>query len=475
MTSLKVIDLAKAAKARLFGDANAVVTNIVIDSRECEEGSMFVCVAGENTDGHKYVEQAYENGARVFLMSNITATEEFTRKHSDITLVFVKDTEFAFMLMANWYMTLIGVKKVAVTGSVGKTTTKSLVAAVLAQKYKTVCSQKNYNTQLGICMTAFLANPDTEIIVFEMGMDRKGEIHDYCAWVKPDTAIITVIGDSHLEKLGSKEAIADAKLEITDFLEYGDALIYNSDSPFLDLHTLSKKTKMNYVPIPVGSRDEASVKLLSIIDGGLSGISFDLKTKYEDLHIRLPLLGKHNAINAALAVTCGMLYDVPSEAIVQALSQVSGTDRRLAFEDINGLLLLDDSYNANPASMKAALEVLMGIKARRHVAILADMYELGEDEEEGHKEVGAKAAELGVDFLVAIGNNSKLMADAAFEKIQEMESDKQSPMSITRFPDTVSAMEKIMGLIGRGDAVLIKGSNATKVSAIAEMIRSLKS
>lgn len=465
MESIRIKDLAKAAQARLFGNAALSVSSIVIDSRETAPASMFVCIVGENNDGHKYVESAYENGCRVFLMSDVDVVSSFMQKHEDVGVILVSDTEEAFRLMAEWYLNSLTVKKIGVTGSVGKTTTKSLVSAVLSEKYRVVCNDKNYNTKLGLCMTTFKANRDTQIIVYEMGMDRAGEIDEYCSWVKPNTAIITVIGDSHLERLGSKEAIADAKLEITHRLRQGDALIYNSDSPFLDMFTLSKRTQMNFTPIAVGQRDSV-VHIEKVVDNGLKGISFVLKTKDEKLKISLPLLGKHNAINAALAATCGLTYEVPKEKIIKALANASGTDRRLAYEDINGLTLLDDSYNANPASMAAGLDVLASVKAKRHVAILADMYELGEDEESGHIQTGEKAGEVGVDLLIAIGRNASLMADGALSKSRKI--------SVVKFKDVESAAEKIMSLLAAGDAVLVKGSNATRVSAVAEMIRSMK-
>ncbi len=466
MKKLRVVDLAKASKSRLFGDSKAIIDNIVIDSREAKTGSMFVCIVGEINDGHDFADGAYAKGCRVFLMSDMNAVSKLMKDYEDATVILAHDTQQAFKNMAEWYLGLLDVKKIGVTGSVGKTTTKSLVADILSTKYKTVCSQKNYNTNLGLYMTTFLANLDTEMIVYEMGMDKKNEIDGYCSWVKPDTGIITIIGDSHLEKLGSKEAIADAKLEITHYMERGNSLIYNSDSPFLDMYSLKKRTKMNFIAIPVGGRDEASVKIRNLEDKGLKGISFDLKLIDEEIHIDLPLLGTHNAINAALAATCGILYDVPVAGITKALASVAGTDRRLAFEDVNGLLLLDDSYNANPASMAAGLEVLSKIEADRHVAILGDMYELGEDEQKGHIQTGAKAGELGIDLLIAIGRNACLMAEGAMTKSDNI--------SIIRFPNVDAAAERVMTLIGPGDAVLVKGSNSTKVSKIAEMIRSLK-
>jgi len=463
---LKIVELAKAGKARLFGNSELVINNIVIDSRETKEASLFVCVVGEVNDGHKFANQSYENGCRAFLMSDINAAEEMLKSHEDAAVLLTQDTVESFKSMAEWYINDLGVKRIGITGSVGKTTTKSLTAAVLSKKYNVVCSQKNYNTQLGLCMTSFLADENTNIIVYEMGMDKSGEIDSYVSWVKPETALITVIGDSHLERLGSKENIAKAKFEITNYMTEENALIFNSDSPFMDMYTLSRMTKCNFAPIPVGSKAEASAKLENIIDKGLAGISFDLVIGHNRASFDLPLLGKHNAINAALAASCGIYYGLSIDEIKDALANVSGTDRRLAFEDIKGLLLLDDSYNANPASMCAAVDVLMGIKAPRHVAILADMYELGIDEISGHRMVGEKVGESGVNLLIAIGQKAEILKSSALS---------MNPKMLTcTFEKVENSIEDIMKLIGPGDAVLVKGSNATKVSKVAETIRALK-
>ncbi len=466
MEKLNITQLAKAGGARLFGNADTVIERVVIDSRECTENTLFVCIIGDVNDGHRFTENAYELGCKAFLMSDAYAASEMLQKHDDISVVLTQDTQECFRKMAEWYIDFIGVKRIGVTGSVGKTTTKTLTAAVLAKKYSVVSSQKNYNTQLGLCMTSFLADLGTDIIVYEMGMDRKGEIDSYCKWVKPETGIITVIGDSHLERLGSKGNIAKAKFEITNYFKEDDVLIYNSDSPFMDIYSLGRLTKGNYVPIPVGTRDDASVKILNIEDRGLGGIRFGLQLKTESITITLPLLGVHNAINAALAATCGILYNIEVRDIIDALAKVSGADRRLAFEDVNGLLLLDDSYNANPASMCAAIDVLMRIKADRHVAILSDMYELGSDEISGHMIVGSKVGESGVDMLIAVGKKAELMAQMAGEK--------NSDIKIVCFEKTEESLEKIIELVGPGDAVLVKGSNATKIGSVAAMLRSLK-
>ncbi|MBR5926342.1 MAG: UDP-N-acetylmuramoyl-tripeptide--D-alanyl-D-alanine ligase, partial [Firmicutes bacterium] len=353
MRTLQLSTLAMVSKSKLIGNLANSATSFVIDSRQAFDGTIFVCVKGPNNDGHKYAESAYNQGCRVFVMSDFAACDAMCSAHSDASVIFCDNTEDAFRDMAKWYIDYLGVKKVAVTGSVGKTTTKTLTAKVLASRYNVVSSQKNYNTHLGICMTSFLADENTDIIVYEMGMDHTGEIEGFCSWVNPDTCLITLIADSHLERLGSKEAIADAKLEITKFMSDDKALIYNCDSPFLDKENLIRRTKMNFMPVPVGFGEEASVRIADVRVRGLVGLSFDMIVRDEIREVKLPLLGKHNASNAALAVVCGMIYGIPMKDAAAALSDVSGVEKRLASEDVNGVLLLDDSYNANPASMAA--------------------------------------------------------------------------------------------------------------------------
>lgn len=465
MKELSTMILADAAHAKLLGREDTAVKDIVIDSRAAGPEVMFVCIIGEINDGHKFAESAYGLGSRVFLMSDEKAAEAMLSAHDDACVILCDDTNIAFRDMAKWYIDDLGVRKIGVTGSVGKTTTKALTAAVLAEQYNVVCAQKNYNTHLGMCMTSFLADDSTDFIVFEMGMDRKNEIHEYCEWVRPETALITVIADSHLERLGSHEAIADAKLEITHFMTDECRLIYNADSPFLDDENLKNRTKMNFTAIPVGKGKDAAFVLSDVELKGIGGVSFRLTGGGESHTFELPLLGEHNAANAALAIACGMQYGIPMELAAAALKNARGTEKRLAFEHVNGMLLLDDSYNANPASMIAGLSVLDNVEAERKIAVLADMYELGSDEIPGHFKVGEKAGEV-CDVLFAAGKHADLYEEGA-RKVSER-------IKVFKFPDAKAAEDAVLAFVKSGDAVLVKGSNSTKVSVIAEKIRDLK-
>ncbi len=455
--------LAAAAEGRLFGEDGIQVGSVCIDSRKAQAGSLFVCIKGESNDGHDFAPGAYESGCRAFLMTDPQKASDFLQTHTDTAIVLAQDARQALRAMAAAYIGQFSLKRIAVTGSVGKTTTKELTAAVMSAKYRTVRTQKNLNTDLGLALTCFLADETTEAVVFEMGMDRKGEIEEDCSWIRPECCIITNIGISHLEKLGSREAIADAKLEITKHMDPQDPLIYNCDSDFLGRADLDERTARNFVAVPVGTSEEAEIRITDVTDRGAEGISFELSRKRSSIRVDLPLLGVHNAGNAALAFACGLWYGISPAACAEALAGASGETGRLSAEDLGDVYLIDDSYNASPASMAAALGVLASVKAGRRVAVLADMYELGSAETEGHIKTGEKAAECGVDLLIAVGESAKYYVQGALSV--------SSKMSAVRFPSADAAAARISSLVMPGDAVLVKGSNSTGVGRVAEALR----
>ncbi len=445
--------LGSACGAQLFGDKEYKVRDVKIDSRACGEGDLFVCIVGEVNNGHRYARSAYDLGCRAFL------TSEDIDVPSDANILRVKDTNEAIKQMALAYVEQFSIKRLAVTGSVGKTSTKMLTAAVMSAKYNTLCTQKNLNTHLGMCLTCFLADENTECIVFEMGMDKAGEISSYVEWVRPELAIITNVGVSHLESLGSRDAIADAKLEITEQFGDDNILVVNSRSDYL-------KTEEE---IRARSRSRAAYKIVRVgVDldytdfaaCGTDGISF----KIRGVDFRLPLLGEHNALDATLAVAAGLEYGISLEEASAALAKVEATDRRLKAEDINGILLIDDSYNASPDSMKAGLSALAALPANRHIAVLGDMLELGAAEESGHIDVGRFAAARGVDVFITTGAHKELY----FRGIHESGI---KSISTLAFDSLDSLKDMVLQVIKPGDAVLVKGSNSTHFGTVAELIR----
>lgn len=462
MKATDVKFLARAAGASLRGNADAVAFGVKIDSRECSSGDMFVCVIGERDDGHKYTMDAYERGCRIFLMSDEWRAVELIERDPEATVMLVEDSAEGFKRMAAAYIERFPLRKVAITGSVGKTSTKSYTAAILAERYNVVSSQKNLNTHLGICLTCFQADETTEIAVFEMGMDRPGEIGEYVDWVFPETGVITYIGTSHLEKLGSRDAIAEGKLQIVKNFSNENVLIYNSDSDYLSEAEIARRTGGEFRMFSVGSSEHCDLRVRSLRACESGGISFALEHGISRQVINMPVLGTHNAINAALAAAVGLVYGVDLEAAAKALSEPGHNPRRLELHEIAGVLLIDDSYNASPESMKAALDAFDKLRAERKIAILADMLELGSGEQGGHEAVGIRIASSTVDKLYAIGPRAKTYVQPASYKndIQIIYSEKLEMVE-----------DRIMRDIGPGDAVLIKGSNITGVADLAQRLK----
>lgn len=455
--------LAKAADARLLGNTDAVVCDVEIDSRNAEEGEMFVCVVGEINDGHNFAGDAYERGCRIFLMSDEWKAIEMAEKDRDVCVILAEDTSAAFRDMAKAYLDQFKLKKIAITGSVGKTSTRNFTAAVLSEKYNTICSQKNYNTHLGLCLTCFAADSSTEVIVFEMGMDRKNEIAEYVDWIFPETAVITNIGISHLEKLGSRDAIADAKLEITKNFHGGNLLIYNALSDYLSEAEIKSRAPGDYRLFSVG-RENCDLNFSEAVYSEAGGIDFTLSSGEANASVHMDLLGRHNAVDAALAAAVGLSLDVDLESAARGLAKVKPQYRRLNAVKHAGITIIDDTYNASPDSMKAALDVMGSIKAERKICILADMLELGEASEDGHLEVGRAACGKGIELLYAIGKSADLYRKGAeadpsikvicAEKLEELEG-------------------QISDELESGDAVLIKGSNVTGVAGLAQRLMAL--
>ena len=454
--------LASAAKAKLLGRQDNIVTDVKIDSREAGSGDLFVCVIGDINDGHDYIAGAFANGCRIYLMSRQDKAELLLSKDPEATVILAEDTQIAFRDMAKAYLDQFDVKKLAITGSVGKTSTRTYTDAVLSSRYHTKSSQKNLNTHLGLCLTCFRAEEDTQVMVFEMGMDRSGEIAEYVDWIRPDTAVITNIGISHLERLGSRDAIADAKFEIVKYFGPENLLIYNADSDYLNEEEIKKRTGGNFRMYSVGSSEDCNMQLLRVNAEGAAGVRFTLKANDIALDYAMPVLGAHNAIDAALAVAAGLSLNVPMTLAAKALSQVKANPRRMNAVRLGGVTVIDDTYNASPDSMKAALDVLDQLRAERKIAILADMLELGEMEEQGHLEVGRRVAASTVDVLFAVGRRAKAYADCA--SVNEN-------IKIFYAEDLAELEPVIRKTLLTGDTVLIKGSNITGVAGLAQRIR----
>lgn len=434
MKPCRIEDIARAVGAAVApaGTINGVCT----DTRALVPGCLFIALKGERFDGHDYAVKAIEHGAAAVLCERSCGCGEKE--------LLVEDTHRALLRLAAWYRAQFSLHVVAVTGSVGKTTTKEMTAAVVAQKYKTLKNPGNRNNEIGLPMTLFDLDEFFQAAVLEMGMSARGEIARLSETAAPTLGIITNIGLSHIEHLGSKENIAKAKFEIVAGMHAQAPLILNADDAIL-----KAEEKFGRRCIYYGIHDESAEVLATDIRQSAGTTSFVLRTPGLEQPVTLPTIGLHNIYNAAAAFAAGMQLSVEPEAAARALATYETTGMRQRLREIRGMTFIEDCYNAGPDSMRAALNVLAATPARRRIAVLGDMLELGEHAPAAHRELGAYAAETGTQYLFACGPLSQQTVKAAREAgMGEAE----------WFADKSALADALIKMLAPDDAVLFKAS-----------------
>ncbi|MGL4791330.1 MAG: UDP-N-acetylmuramoyl-tripeptide--D-alanyl-D-alanine ligase [Anaerotignaceae bacterium] len=392
MKELTLKEIALAVNGRLENceDENLKISVIATDTRTIGKGDLFVPFVGENFDGHTFIETAFEKGA-VCVFSQVPTKG---------CAIFVEDTRAAFRDLSMYYLSLFNVKVVAITGSVGKTTTKDMIASVLEQKYSVLKTQGNFNNEIGLPKTIFNLNESHEVCVLEMGMNSFGEIEKLSFIAKPDIAVITNVGVSHIENLGSREGILKAKSEIFSFMKKDGVAILNKDNDLL--RTLKLDFKTLWFGINEGDFYSNNIKPM-----GIEGIFAILHNENSEVEVKIPIPGEHMVLNALSAMAVGKCLGLNNHEIKKGIEAFVPTGMRMAIEKTKGgITIINDCYNANPVSMKAAIDVLADTEGRK-VAILGDMFELGEYAQALHKEVGEYALEKNLDLVVCIGELSK--------------------------------------------------------------------
>ena len=453
MNKISLGKIAEVTRGRMVsGDPDHVVAAVSTDSRSAGKGCLFIPLVGENHDAHDFVTGARENGCNAFLVSEERAAERL--EGADV--VFVNDTLQAMQDLAHYYLTTLDIKKVAVTGSVGTTSTRDMLWYTMSEMFKTARPEKNYNNEVGVPLTIFSLDSSYKAVVLEEGLERAGDIHRLSAITRPDVCVITNIGVSHIENLGTRENIFRAKLEVADFLPPGGKLIINSDSDFLSRDNIDRDLDI----IECGTDPGCDYFVHDIHDKGVDGVSFSLKTPAGEVLIDLPVPGAHNAVNAALAAAAASCFGASSDDIRNGLSKLSLTGKRLLVKEGNGIKIIDDSYNAAPASMKSAVDTLMNTEGARHIAVLAGMNELGADSEKYHREVGEYIKEKKVDVIAGIGEKARAIVEGATGE----------STYASWFPEKESFYSEMKDIIRPGDVVLVKGSNAYKMSEVTDKL-----
>jgi len=453
--------------------ATTVITEAVIDSRQVIPGSLFVAIPGEKVDGHDFIEEAFRRGASFALIQRdvngtfrtldlraVLSVDSFPRENLAPPLCLrVENTVTALQQIARYWRRKLDLRLVGITGSVGKSTTKEMVAEVLSTKYRTLKSPGNLNNEIGLPLTILRLSTGHERAVLEMGFYVPGEIAFLCDIALPQIGVVTNIGTVHAERAGSQEAIARGKAELVQALPPAPegVAILNFDDPWV--RQMEERTKARV--FFYGLSREANLWADNVVGLGLEGIRFRLHYQGETLHVRIPLIGRHSVHTALRAAAVGLAEGMNWQEILEGLNQGHTQLRLAAVRSQTGALLLDDTYNASPESMLAALNLLDELEGRK-VAVLGDMLELGPYERGGHEMVGLRAAQV-ASILLTLGERAHQIAEAARRAGMKKS-------SILEFNEFEPLMDWLKTNLTKEDAVLIKGSHGLRMDRIASML-----
>lgn len=421
---------------------------VVTDSRKVEPGCVFVCFPGERVDGHDFAAGAYKNGA-----AYIIANHPVEGVPAERTVV-VPDSALAMVRMASNYRMLFSPRIIGVTGSVGKTTTKEFCYAVLSAFGNTLKTEGNQNNDIGVPNTLFRLENTTEYAVVEMGMDHAGEIERLTRCVRPSAGIITMIGVSHLENLGTRENILKAKMEICAGLPDGAPLVLNADNDLLPTAQIPARLRAVWF----GIEKDADVRAENI-ETSAQGTTFTLADReYGRFPVSIPTAGLHTVYDALAAYAAATRLGLDPAACAAALSRYQTTGMRQHIVEKGGVTVIEDCYNASPDSMRAAISVLKALPNPRKIALLGDMLELGDASEEGHRHTGEWVAEAGIDVLIAYGPRSTAMAQAAQDR----------GVTTVHCQNAQEVLQCLQQFVQPGDALLAKASHAMKLEDLLQ-------
>jgi len=458
-------EVARVTQGSLVGNSNLEVQGCILDSRQARGGEMFFALPGGRVDGHDYIEAAWKNGAVLVIVDEARFQGGKTKPivPEGKAILLVKSVFAALQELAqNWRMELKA-KVVGVTGSTGKTTTKDMIYAVLSKQFQVYRNKENNNNELGLPLTILNAPLGTEILILEMGMRGLGEIKALCEIAKPDIGVITNIGTTHLELLLTQERIAQAKWELVEALPDAGIAIINAE----DLFSVQKaKEDLHLICFYglEGAFADPNIKGIKPRPWGELGTTFDVNYKGQKMTANLPLPGTHNVLDALAALAVGTVFGVSLDKGCIGLSELELSRMRLEVrQGVLGSILINDVYNANPVSMQASLQVLKErAGGNKTIAILGDMYELGDSAESGHREVGRTLAGLGVSELITVGNLAVEIAQGA-----RMAGYAEDQIKVTgSHEDAVEKALDLLLLFGTGTWVLIKGSRGMRMEEI---------
>lgn len=435
----------------LCGDPETIISAVSTDSRKITPGALFVPIKGENTDAHDFITATFAAGAAA------TLTQEHGKMDDTHAWIAVPDTQKALQQTAAAYRKKFHIPFVGVTGSVGKTTTKEMIALALSAGLNVMKTEGNFNSQVGLPLTMFRLSPEHQAAVIEMGMSDFGEMSRLARIAAPDYAVMTNIGISHIQQLKTQQNILKEKLHIIDGFHRGSVLFLNGDDELLS----GLREKLKCKTVFFGTQFWCDFRAEDILSD--SGVTrFTLRAPDLELPVELPVLGMHNVLNALAALAVARELGVPIDSAAEKLAEYRPLAMRQQIHTSNEITVIDDSYNASPDSMRSSMELLCSFHSGKRIAVLADMLELGDYSRKAHFNVGVYAARCGVDRLVAIGPESREIVKGALSVKPEMD--------CTVFENNEAAIAGLKATVTGGDAVLVKGSRGMHTDEIVKAL-----
>ena len=455
MKNMSLKEIAQAVGGQYYGDDASFtqrVTGVTIDSRKIEKGYLFVPIKGAKVDGHSFIASVMEKGA-------LCTFSEQPLENAKHPYILVESCKQALKDLAEHYRKSLKIKVVGISGSVGKTSTKEMIASVLSQKYNVLKTEGNFNNEIGLPLTIFNIRDEHEVAVLEMGISDFGEMHRLTKMAQPDVCVITNIGLCHLENLGDRDGVLKAKIEMFDFMQQDAKIILNGDDDKLS----TVKEVKGVTPKFFGLSDEKNAFADNIRSLSLKGIACSIHLDDESFDVVIPIPGHHMVYNALAGALVGQELGLTANEIksgIESLIPVAGRNNLI---ETNSLMIIDDCYNANPISTKASLDVL-ALADNRKVAVLGDMFELGENEKQLHFGVGEHAAKNNIDLVVCIGALSLNTANGA----------KNSGANVLYFESKADFLAEAKEILQKGDAVLVKASNGMAFKEIVASLQQLE-
>jgi UDP-N-acetylmuramoyl-tripeptide--D-alanyl-D-alanine ligase len=448
----------------LGGSREKIANNVCVDSRCVSSGCVFVALPGERVDGHDYALTAIDDGARVLVVTRAADVLAYVLRRAtqrDVAVVRVDDALRAVASLAAYHRSRLHCAVLGITGSTGKTTTKDFVTSVLATSKRVVATFGNRNNELGVPLTVLQADNSTEVLVVEMGMRGMGQIAQLCQIAHPTMSLVTNVGTSHIELLGSQDAVARAKGELVACLAADGVAFLNGDDEYS-----AQIAATTVAPVVLyGLSEGCAVRAVDIELDAESRASFTLMSGAASARVSLAVPGRHNVYNALAAAAVGLQLGIAPETIAEGLAGASLSAMRMqVLSTATGITVVNDAYNANPTSMRAAVETLASMQTgARRVAVLGDMAELGSLTELAHFQLGEQVARLGIDALVTVGPRARRIAEGALAHGMSNE-------AVRSFDSTPAACESVLDLVGSGDVVLVKASRVMGLEAVIDRI-----